>query len=62
MFDATEIREASVPDRLNVIESPSASVAVSVPMLDCCSSTVNEDADVKTGAISFTFVTFTVIY
>ena len=52
---------SSSPLTVKVTSSHSASIAVTVPIAVWFSATLNVASEVKTGAISFTFVTLTVI-
>ena len=51
----------SLAETVKVTGSPSASVAVTLPMAVWFSAALNAADEVKVGALSFTLVTFTVI-
>ena len=52
---------SSVPETVKVISSPSASVAVTVPMAVWFSAALKVASDVNSGAPSFILVTVTVL-
>ena len=53
---------SSVPETVKVISSPSASVAVTVPIAVWFSAALKVASEVKTGATSFTLVIEIVIF
>ena len=55
------VMDSSSPETVNVTSSPSASVAVTVPIASWFSGVSKTASEVKTGATSFTFVTLIVI-